>query len=134
MNGCPPLPFSFDEYEIINSITFDFEDIGYNPVTLYVTDGAGNSNECITNVIVEDSKPTPVSINSFTGKVIIDDSTGACCRPDGNCFYETQADCEGFFRGVYHGDGSSCEPYPCEEPLPPSEAPGETTIVGMIPY
>jgi hypothetical protein len=39
--------------------------------------------------------------------------TGACCFADGSCIVAEQPDCENQ-DGVYQGDGSTCEPNPCE--------------------
>ncbi len=38
--------------------------------------------------------------------------TGACCLPDGDCFVDTQPECddEG---GIYQGDGTDCDSNPC---------------------
>ena len=40
---------------------------------------------------------------------------GACCYPDGACGLATLFWCE-TAGGIYHGDGSWCEPYPCTPP------------------
>ncbi len=39
--------------------------------------------------------------------------TGACCFPSGGCLVGTEADC-GASGGNYMGDGTSCDPSPCE--------------------
>ncbi len=40
---------------------------------------------------------------------------GACCAPDGSCTARSAASCDSL-AGTYHGNGSSCDPYPC--PIP----------------
>jgi hypothetical protein len=39
--------------------------------------------------------------------------TGACCFLDGSCIVAERPDCENQ-DGTYQGDGSTCEPNPCE--------------------
>ncbi len=42
--------------------------------------------------------------------------TGACCFGDGSCTVETSGDC-GTAGGRYEGDGTSCSPNPCPQPM-----------------
>ncbi len=49
-----------------------------------------------------------------TGGIGIDDNyPGACCLPDGECQYMWGYECDAL-HGVYHGDNSSCNSYPCD--------------------
>ena len=41
---------------------------------------------------------------------------GACCIPDGSCVTVTSNQC-GQLGGLYHGDGTSCNPSPCPLPI-----------------
>ncbi len=41
---------------------------------------------------------------------------GACCKPDGTCAVISPTDCD-WFLGRYLGDGTSCDPYPCDTPF-----------------
>jgi len=44
------------------------------------------------------------------------DPSGACCLPDGSCQVLQESDCESE-HGSYMGDGTACEPNPCQ-PVP----------------
>lgn len=43
--------------------------------------------------------------------------SGACCMPDGSCFEDTNANCAAA-GGTYEGDGTTCDPNPCPQPVP----------------
>ena len=53
------------------------------------------------------------------------DPTGACCIGD-NCSIRTEVNCT-LNGGIYHGDNSTCEQFPCEDPTdPPDGDPPQT--------
>lgn len=45
---------------------------------------------------------------------------GACCAADGTCTVDTEANCNAG-GGTYQGDGTDCEPNPCEQPIDQTE-------------
>lgn len=55
-----------------------------------------------------------------------DDAPGACCFADGSCTLEFRVDCQGDFLG----DGTSCDPNPCDQPATGAccDAEGNCTI------
>ncbi|MDV7395200.1 hypothetical protein RZS08_27685, partial [Arthrospira platensis SPKY1] len=72
-----PLSLSFET----DITTFTCEDIGYNPVTLTVMDGSGNSDVCSATVTVLASEACPVpDIRNYDGPNVSDPCT---CLSDG---------------------------------------------------
>lgn len=59
----------------VSETTFDCSDIGPNPVTLVVTDAAGNSDSCIAVVTIADDLPPSVSVQNVS--VYLDPSGNA---------------------------------------------------------
>ena len=57
------------------------------------------------------------------------DPTGACCIGE-NCSIRTEANCLAL-GGIYHGDNSTCEQFPCEDDPPVEERTGACCIEGL---
>lgn len=55
-----------------------------------------------------------VSNSHFTFSLV---PVGACCAPDGGCSVGTASGCASS-GGIYHGDGTVCDPNPCPQPPP----------------
>jgi FtsP/CotA-like multicopper oxidase with cupredoxin domain len=52
-----------------------------------------------------------LQVNFITASAV-----GACCIPDGSCVTVTSNQCTQLL-GVYHGDNTSCVPFPCPPPI-----------------
>ncbi len=74
-DNCPGITMSLD----VNS--FDCSDIGDNTVTLTVTDGSGNTDVCMTNVIVADTL-APELVQCLPDTFVIADANCQSVLPD----------------------------------------------------
>ncbi len=116
VNACPGDSVSFT---VVLADDFDLqwqkngEDLpGETSTTLIINpvseEDEGSYAAVITNTCgVVSSSPATLTVDVCGAPV------GACCLPDGSCGVESAESCN----GTYEGDGSSCEPNPCPQPI-----------------
>ena len=65
-----PLIFSFSSDETDTNVTFDCDDIGIQPIEMWVTDSNGNQSFCTTFVDIQDSNNDAICPPGLVGTVI----------------------------------------------------------------
>jgi hypothetical protein len=82
-DNCSSITFSFAPASAQNSVSFGCDDVGNQPVTLYVTDESGAQSSCTATVMVQDNMPPFADCQS--GVVELDENgTGTLLAADLN--------------------------------------------------